>query len=157
MTEHSSSAAEPDLAQGVPLENVVEGGIVKGHVGGEPALLVCQAGELFAVGATCTHYGAPLADGLLAGETIRCPWHHACFSLRTGLPIRPPALDGLKRWRVERRDGQAVVCEELPDTRPPRLAAAQLPESILIIGGGAAGNAAAMTLRREATTVRSPC
>ncbi len=149
MTERSSPGAEPDLVQGVPLENVVEGGIVSGHVGGEPALLVCQAGELFAIGATCTHYGAPLADGLLAGDTIRCPWHHACFSLRTGLPIRPPALDSLKRWRVERRGGQAVVCEELPGARPPRLATAQLPESVVIIGGGAAGNAAAMTLRRE--------
>ncbi|WER49396.1 FAD-dependent oxidoreductase [Cupriavidus sp. WKF15] len=149
MTENSSSAAGPDLAQGVPLESIVEGGIVTGHVRGDPALLVCQGGELFAVGATCTHYGAPLATGLLVGDTIRCPWHHACFSLRTGQAVRPPALDSLKRWRVERRDGQAIVGEEVQAARPPALAAAQMPESVVIIGGGAAGNAAALTLRRE--------
>jgi len=149
MTERSSSTAGTDLSQGVPLENVVEGGMVTGHVGGEPALLVCHAGELFAVGATCTHYGAPLADGLLVGDTIRCPWHHACFSLRTGQALRPPALDGLKCWRVERRDGQAFVLDELPAAKPPELAAAQVPESVVIIGGGAAGTAAAVTLRRE--------
>lgn len=149
MTEHSPSPEGPDFSQGVPLEDVVEGGMVTGHVGGEPALLVRQAGELFAVGATCTHYGAPLVSGLLADDTIRCPWHHACFSLRTGQALRPPALNGLKCWRVEQHDGRAVVREALPAAQPPKLATAGLPESVLIIGGGAAGNAAAETLRRE--------
>ena len=97
----------------------------------------------------CTHYGAPLADGLLVGDTIRCPWHHACFSLRTGQVLRPPALDDLKCWRVEQRDGRAFVREALPTVQPPKLAAAELPESVVIIGGGGAGNAAAETLRRE--------
>ncbi len=149
MTERSSSEADIDLAQGVPLERVADGGMVQGQVGGEPALLVSHAGELFAVGATCTHYGAPLAEGLLVDGTIRCPWHHACFSLRTGQALRPPALDGLKCWRVERRDDRAFVCEELPAPTPPVLAPGKLPESVVIIGGGAAGNAAAMTLRQE--------
>lgn len=149
MTEQSSSQAGLDLAQGIPLADVVEGGMVTGHVGGEPALLVHQAGELFAIGARCTHYGAPLAEGLLVYDTIRCPWHHACFSLRTGQTLRPPALDDLKCWRVERRDDRVFVCEALPKARLPELAGAGLPESVVIIGGGAAGNAAAETLRRE--------
>jgi NADPH-dependent 2,4-dienoyl-CoA reductase/sulfur reductase-like enzyme/nitrite reductase/ring-hydroxylating ferredoxin subunit len=149
MTERSSSATAPDLTEGIPLEQVAEGGMVTGHVGGEPALLVRRAGEWFAVGATCTHYGAPLADGLLVGDTIRCPWHHACFSLRTGQVVSPPAQDNLKCWRVEQRDGRAFVREELPAPRPPALTATQLPESVVIVGGGAAGNAAAATLRRE--------
>lgn len=149
MTEHSSSPAGPDLTQGVPLADVVEGGMVTGHVGVEQALLVRQRGELFAVGATCTHYGAPLADGLLVNDTIRCPWHHACFSLRTGQALRPPALNGLKCWRVEQHDGRAFVREALPAAQPPKLAAAALPESVVIIGGGAAGNVAAETLRQE--------
>jgi 3-phenylpropionate/trans-cinnamate dioxygenase ferredoxin reductase subunit len=148
MTEHSSSPAGPDLTQGVVLESIAQGEMVAGHVGGEPALLINQAGELFAIGATCTHYGAPLAEGLLVGDTIRCPWHHACFSLRTGQVLRPPALDDLKCWRVERRDGRAFVHGELSQPQP-RLAAAGLPNSVVIIGGGAAGNAAALTLRRE--------
>jgi NADPH-dependent 2,4-dienoyl-CoA reductase/sulfur reductase-like enzyme/nitrite reductase/ring-hydroxylating ferredoxin subunit len=148
MSERSSSSAGPDFRQGVPLANIIEGDMMTGHVGGEPALLVHQAGELFAVGATCTHYGAPLVDGLLVDDTIRCPWHHACFNLRTGQVLRPPALNDLKCWRVERRDGRAMVREALPAAQPPTLAGAGLPESVVIIGGGAAGNAAAETLRR---------
>jgi nitrite reductase/ring-hydroxylating ferredoxin subunit len=149
MTEYSSSPTGPDLAHGVPLEDIVEGGIVTGHVGGEPTLLVRQRGELFAIGAVCTHYGAPLASGLLVNDTIRCPWHHACFSLRTGQVLRPPALSDLKCWRVEQHDGRAFAREALSAAQPTKLAAAGPPESVLIIGGGAAGNAAAETLRRE--------
>lgn len=149
MTEHSSSQAGPDFTEGVPFADVVEGGMVTGHVGGEPTLLVRQDGELFAIGAMCTHYGAPLSRGLLVNDTIRCPWHHACFNIRTGQALRPPALDDLKCRRVERRDGRAFVREALPTVRPPKLTTIGLPESVVIIGGGAAGNAAAQTLRRD--------
>lgn len=149
MTERSSSQEGPDFTQGVPLVDIVEGGMVTGHVGGKPALLVRQGGKLFAISATCTHYGAPLANGLLVGDTVRCPWHHACFSLRTGQVLRPPALTGLKCWHVEQRDGRAVVGEEPPTSQPPKLAPRGLPKSVVIIGGGAAGTTAALTLRRE--------
>jgi len=149
MTERSSSPDDPDLAQGVPVADIADGGMLMGHVGGKPVLLVRRAGELFAIGATCTHYGAPLADGLLVGDTIRCPWHHACFSVRSGEVLRAPALDDLKCWRVEQHDGKAFVREVLPVVQTPQLAAAQLPESVVIVGGGAAGNAAAVTLRRQ--------
>ncbi|MGH9448995.1 MAG: FAD-dependent oxidoreductase, partial [Terriglobia bacterium] len=149
MTTDSSSPAGPDFTQGVPLADIAEGGMITGHVDGEPVLLVRQAGNLFAIGATCTHYGAPLADGLLVDDTIRCPWHHACFSLRTGQILRQPALNDLKCWRVEQRERRAVVREALPAASPPQLTAAGLPESVVIIGGGAAGNAAAERLRRE--------
>jgi nitrite reductase/ring-hydroxylating ferredoxin subunit len=114
-----SSPAGRDFTQGVPLADVSEGSMVTGHVGGSPALLACQAGELFAIGAVCTHYGAPLADGLPVGDTIRCPWHHACFNFRTGQVLRPPALTDLKCWRVERRDGQAFARDAMPAARPP--------------------------------------
>src|SRR3546814_8385198 len=93
--------------------------MVAGHVGGEAVLLVARGGDVVAVAATCTHYGGPLAEGLVVGETIRCPWHHACFNLRTGRP-HAPALDDLKRWRVETRDGHAFVREEL-DRKSTRL------------------------------------
>ncbi len=117
--------------------------MIAGHVEGEAALLVRRGDDLFAVGNSCTHYGASLSDGLIVDDTVRCPWHHACFSLRTGAAVRPPALDSVPCWQVERRGGRAVVgAKRLPasehiTTRAPR------PSSIVIVGGGAAGNAAA--------------
>jgi NADPH-dependent 2,4-dienoyl-CoA reductase/sulfur reductase-like enzyme/nitrite reductase/ring-hydroxylating ferredoxin subunit len=149
MAENPSQAGGPDLGQGIALQDIAEGRMLLGHVGGQPVLLARSAGELFAVGATCTHYGGPLHEGLLIGDTIRCPWHHACFSLRTGHALRPPALNDLKTWRLEQRNGMAFVQEELPAVIPPNLPVAGLPASVVIVGGGAAGNAAAETLRRE--------
>jgi NADPH-dependent 2,4-dienoyl-CoA reductase/sulfur reductase-like enzyme/nitrite reductase/ring-hydroxylating ferredoxin subunit len=140
----------PDLAKGVAISKVSDGAMLLGHAHGEPALLVRRGDDLFAIGAICTHYGAPLADGLLVGDTVRCPWHHACFSLRTGAALRAPALDPVSCWRVEQRDGSAYVGEQLKSAgKPSPRAEASMPESIVIVGGGAAGNAAAEVLRRE--------
>ena len=110
-----------------------------------------MATELFAIGATCTHYGGPLAEGLVVDDTVRCPWHHACFSLRTGEALRAPALNPVACWRVEQRDGKAFVREKIEQSPAgSRLPAASgMPGSVVIIGGGAAGNAAAEMLRRE--------
>ena len=117
-----------------------------GQVGKSKVLLARAGDEIFAVGALCTHYHGPLAEGLIVGDTVRCPWHHACFSLRTGAPVRAPALDPIACWKVERRDGAIVVRDKLPAPAPSR---ASGPESVIIIGGGGAGLAAADTLRRE--------
>jgi NADPH-dependent 2,4-dienoyl-CoA reductase/sulfur reductase-like enzyme/nitrite reductase/ring-hydroxylating ferredoxin subunit len=140
----------PDLAAGVPLSDVADGSMILGHVESEAILLARRGGELFAVGATCTHYGGPLAEGLLADDTVRCPWHHACFSLRTGEALRAPALDPVSCWRVEQRDGRVYVRDKI-ESRAPRsgsVAGGGL-RSVVIVGGGAAGNAAAEMLRRE--------
>ena len=140
----------PDLVKGVALSKVADGAMLLGHAHGEPVLLARRGGDLFAIGALCTHYGAPLAEGLLAGDTVRCPWHHACFSLRTGAALRAPALDSISCWRVEQRDGSVYVREPLAraeQQRPPP--AAGTPKTVVIVGGGAAGNAAAEMLRRE--------
>jgi 3-phenylpropionate/trans-cinnamate dioxygenase ferredoxin reductase subunit len=145
----ASAPSGPDFAQGVALADLADGVMLAGRVGDESVLLVRRGSELFAVGGHCTHYGGPLAEGLLVGDTVRCPWHHACFSLRTGEPVRPPALNPIKRWRVDQSGGKAFVREALPEATPPKLASQGLPDSVLIVGGGAAGNAAAETLRRE--------
>ncbi len=136
----------PDLTKGIPLVAVADGTMLAGHAYGEPALLARRGDELFAIGSACTHYEGPLAEGLLVGDTVRCPWHHACFSLRTGEAIRAPALDPVPCWRVEQRDGVAYVAEKL---EPPRPATRDTPGAVLVVGGGAAGNAAAEMLRRE--------
>ena len=89
----------PDFGTaGIALTDLAEGALIRGHAHGEPVLLVRRGDELLAVGALCTHFGAPLETGLLVGDTVRCPWHHACFSLRTGEALRAPALDPLACW-----------------------------------------------------------
>lgn len=150
MSEEPAKLSGPDLTEGVALSAVADGAMLAGHAHGEPALLARRGDELFAIGAVCTHYGAPLAEGLLVGDTVRCQWHHACFSLRTGEAIRAPALDPVSCWRVEQRDGIAYVRERLGGAGPTRRPAAPGgPGSVVIVGGGAAGNAAAEMLRRE--------
>jgi NADPH-dependent 2,4-dienoyl-CoA reductase/sulfur reductase-like enzyme/nitrite reductase/ring-hydroxylating ferredoxin subunit len=150
MDAEETKLAGPDFAQGIPLADLAEGGTLVGHAVGEAVLLARRGQEFFAIGAECTHYHGPLADGVLVGDTVRCPWHHACFSLRTGEALRAPALDPVSRWRVEQRDRTIYVREKLePARRPARTAVSAGPESIVIIGGGAAGNAAAEMLRRE--------
>src|SRR5213078_963103 len=135
----------PDLARGVPLGDLADGGMLGGHVGEDAVLLARRGNEVFAIGATCSHYGGPLAEGLIVGDTVRCPWHHACFSLRTGEPVRAPALDPIACWRVERQGTMAFVREKRPE---PSAASASArpgrgPASIVILGGGGAGLAAA--------------
>ena len=143
----------PDFAQGIPSAELADGGMILRHVAGEAVVLARNGGALFAIGAECSHYHGPLAEGVLVADTIRCPWHHACFSLRTGEALRAPALDPVACWRVEQRNGMVYVREKLePAGRTARTAARPEPESIVIIGGGAAGNAAAEMLRREGYT-----
>lgn len=151
MSESKPALKGDDFAQGVALEKIADNAMLLGHAQGKPVILVRRADELFAVGATCTHYGGPLAEGLLVGDTVRCPWHHAAFCLRTGAALRAPALSPIECWRVEQRDGKAYVTEKQADAhiRPALTAADGVPESIVIVGGGAAGNMAAETLRRE--------
>ncbi|WP_210515369.1 FAD-dependent oxidoreductase [Hymenobacter terricola] len=144
----------PDLvADGLALADLADGAMVTGHAHGEPVLLARRGDEIFANTAKCSHLGAPLGQGLFEGDTLRCPWHHACFSLRTGEALRAPALSPLPCWTVERRDGRAYVAQKqerdpLAPVGPPKMAPAH-PAAIVIVGAGAAGSAAAETLRRE--------
>src|SRR6516162_11514184 len=92
MAAEQSKPKGPDLARGVPLADVADGHMLAGHVGDDAVLLARRGDEFFAIGATCSHYGGPLADGLLVDDTVRCPWHHACFNLRTGEVLHAPAL-----------------------------------------------------------------
>jgi NADPH-dependent 2,4-dienoyl-CoA reductase/sulfur reductase-like enzyme/nitrite reductase/ring-hydroxylating ferredoxin subunit len=145
----AGSNHKPDFSRGIASSDLPDGGMLVGHVGEEDVLLVRRGTALYAIGATCSHYGAPLVDGLIVEDTIRCPWHHACFDLKTGTASRPPALNDLACWKVEEKSGTIIVGARLPAPQRPHLASVGLPRSIVIIGGGAAGNMAAETLRRE--------
>jgi NADPH-dependent 2,4-dienoyl-CoA reductase/sulfur reductase-like enzyme/nitrite reductase/ring-hydroxylating ferredoxin subunit len=150
MADSKDSATPPDFKQGIPIRNLQSGSSVLGRVDDEDVILVRAGDEFFAVGAHCTHYHGPLADGLVVGDTVRCPWHHACFSLRTGQALRAPALDPITCWRTERQGDTVFVREKLAaPSAPARSTGPNRPESVVIVGGGAAGLAAADTLRRE--------
>ncbi len=144
---------KPDFRDGFPVHDVPDGGMVLGQVDAEDVILVRRGAELFALSGLCTHYHGPLSEGLVVADTVRCPWHHACFSLRTGEALRAPALDPIACWRVEVVGDTAFVREKLAERGPkPALGAAtsrNLPASVVIVGGGGAGLAAADTLRRE--------
>ena len=140
---------KPDLQQGVSVAALRDGEMLLGHVGDDDVLLARAGNEIFAVGAHCTHYHGPLSDGLVVDQTVRCPWHHACFNLKTGEPLRAPALDPIACWRVERQGDRVTVREKIT-TPPARPAPVTSPSSVAIVGGGAAGLAAADMLRRQA-------
>src|SRR5216683_1444676 len=141
---------KPDFRNGFPISDLGDGSMVSGKIDGEELVLARRGDEVFAIGAHCTHYGGPLTEGLIVGDTVRCPWHHACFSLRNGAALRAPALNPVACWRVEQQDGKIYVREKLePAERGTRPAGRAGPESIVILGGGAAGNTAAEMLRRQ--------
>ena len=139
----------PDLELGIAASEFDGRPKLVGRVGTEQVLVVKSGNEYFAVSALCTHYHGPLVEGLLVDGTIRCPWHHACFDLKTGAVKRGPALDPLERWQVDQQDGRIFVRRQLPHTGNAPYSADMQPESIVIVGTGAAGLAAALTLRRS--------
>jgi 3-phenylpropionate/trans-cinnamate dioxygenase ferredoxin reductase subunit len=167
VTEHSDELTGPDLTQGLEVSSIRPGQLIAGHAFGEPVLLVHVEPNWFAVGGKCTHYGAPLDQGVLVSETIRCPWHHGRFDLHNGAASCAPPLNDLPTYDVvvesdivrvtgKRDHGQvkgeghrargSIAPERVLFEEKPTFG----PESVVIIGGGAAGNACAEMLRREA-------
>ncbi len=117
MADQQASPAGPDLSQGVMLSEF-SGDMLLGHVGDEDVLLVRSGSEIFAVDAHCSHYHGPLAEGLVDGESIRCPWHHACFDLRTGEATRAPALNSIAVWKVEHEGDRIFVRQKREQPKP---------------------------------------
>jgi apoptosis-inducing factor 3 len=151
MADGQGEPRGPDLTRGVAASDIGDGAMLLGHVGDEAVLLARRGAELFAIGATCTHYNGPLAEGLLVDDTVRCPLHHACFSLRTGEALRAPALNPVPCWRVEvEEDGSTIFVRAKVDVPPVHVVKPDPNiKSVVIVGGGAAGNAAAEMLRRQ--------
>ncbi len=149
MASSTVDDAGPDLTLGITLADFGDRPMLRGHVGGDAVLLARLGDEVVAVDAACTHYGGPLAEGIVVGDTVRCPWHHACFSLRSGEALGAPAFDPLSCWRVEREGERFVVRERAVTTPPASAPAVDEPTDIVIVGGGAAGFACAEMLRRR--------
>ncbi len=130
--------AEADLAEGTM--RAVE-------VAGTKVLLTRVGGVCHAVSATCPHAGGPLAEGVLNGGVVICPWHKAAFRVDTGALVEPPALDSLARYSARVVDGQVSV--SLDETVPSSSVAGSDPRVMVVVGTGAAGAMAAQTLREE--------
>ena len=147
MAEASGELKGPDFEHGCKIASLADGEMLLGHAFGEGILVARRGDELFAIGATCTHYGGPLAEGLMVDCTVRCPWHHARFDLRSGEAIAAPALNDVACWKIEKRGDRFYVTGKIDrkPVRKPRLS----PTGVIIVGAGAAGGAAAEMLRRE--------
>ncbi|SLM49457.1 FAD-dependent pyridine nucleotide-disulfide oxidoreductase [Nitrospira japonica] len=142
------SLSGPDLRTvGAASSELPDGGMLLGHFNGEPVLLVRKGTTVHAMGAKCTHYGGPLAEGLFDGSVVRCPWHHACFRPETGEAVHAPAFDPVACYSTEKRGGRLFVNQKL-SAPPAHAPSTSVPSSVIIVGGGAAGFAAAEMLRR---------
>src|ERR1051325_5017381 len=151
MAEAVNELEGPDFEKGYETENLSDGEMLLGHAFGEPVLVARRGEELFAIGATCTHYGGPLAKGLMVDCTVRCPWHHAQFDLRTGEALAAPALNTVSCWNTQKRGDRIFVTGKRDaNLAPPKPALS--PSSVVIVGAGAAGGAAAEMLRRQGYT-----
>src|SRR6059058_441169 len=132
MAEASGDLERPDFEKGCKIDQVADGEMLLGHAFGEQVLVARRGDELFAIGATCTHYGGPLAEGLMVDCTVRCPWHHAHFNLRKGEAIAAPALNNVTCYKIEKRGDQFFVTGKIDEkfARKPK----STPASVTIIG-----------------------
>jgi apoptosis-inducing factor 3 len=142
---HATELTGPDLTVGLAVSDLTEKVPFVGHAQGEAIVLIRIGADIHALGATCSHYGGPLAEGLVVGETLRCPWHHACFELRTGDAVGAPALNPVACYEVHRRGDRVVVGPKKSRSPPPP--PPKSPAAVVIVGAGAAGAAAAERLR----------
>ncbi len=145
----NSPPTGPDFTKGIASSELPAEGVLLGQADGEAVLLVRRPGAVHAIGAKCTHYGSSLADGLVVGNTIRCPWHHACFDLESGEAIGAPALNPLPCWDVTEKDGRIELFAKRAHVSPAPRVGAGVPSSVVIIGAGAAGESAAEEVRRR--------
>lgn len=147
----------PDYAV-APADALADGTMKQVQAGDTDVLLVRLDGAYYALHGHCTHYGGPLAEGVLSGDRVVCPWHHACFAVRTGSQLEPPGLDDLPRYPTRVQQGQVFV--SLPDEVAgalPKPMARRDPEdarTLVVLGAGAAGAYAAEAARAAGFTGR---
>lgn len=123
------------------------------QVGETKVLLTRLKGKFHTVGSVCTHYGGPLAEGVLSGERVYCPWHQSVFNALSGDLEEPPGFDAVPRFEVRLEGDQVVVAvpDEQVERRTPAMCKCDSRadgRTFVILGAGGAGQAAAETLRQ---------
>ena len=127
-----------------------DGEMTRLELEGKPVVVVRTEGEYHAFCGNCPHYGAPLDQGVLRGHMLMCPWHHACFDVRSAVRLEPPALNDLARYPLRIENGEILVALPNDNVREPQGKVDPADgRQFVIVGGGAAGNAAAEELRRQ--------
>lgn len=134
------------------VNDLQDGDMKEVEAGDQKILLTLLDGAFHAIGGECAHYGGPLAEGVLSGVHVTCPWHQARFHVKTGELADPPALDSMARFETKVQGDKVIVV--LPDEPSGMVTPALIkqdlksdPRTFVILGGGAAGNAAAQKLR----------
>lgn len=128
------------------------------EAGEKQVLVVKENGKVYAMGAKCTHFGAPLNSGIFCKGKIYCPWHGACFNSKTGDIEEFPALDPIPVYpvnidpttnevKVTLRNNSHLSSQNA--TKTLCKASEDNSEYVVIIGSGAAGHSCAETLRQE--------
>jgi 3-phenylpropionate/trans-cinnamate dioxygenase ferredoxin subunit len=83
---------------------------VKVEIDGVPIVVVRDAaGDVFAIGDTCTHGDISLSEGFVEDDTVECWAHGSKFSLRTGKPLNLPAYEPVPVFKVELIDGDVYI------------------------------------------------
>jgi NADPH-dependent 2,4-dienoyl-CoA reductase/sulfur reductase-like enzyme/nitrite reductase/ring-hydroxylating ferredoxin subunit len=136
-----------DWVKVVAENELMEGAASVVEVEEKKVLLVRSEGRIYACGNECSHYHAPLSDGLIAGHVVTCPWHNARFDIRDGGLVAPPGLNNVSSYETKVENGQVWIRQSGKGTIP--MPEGEDDRTMLIVGAGAAGNSAAETLRRE--------
>lgn len=152
-----SPVKEKDVVTAVVCQesDLQDGQMKEVEVEDQKVLLVRTQGQYRAVGGKCSHYGAPLIKGVLLGDRVRCPFHGACFNVKTGDIEEYPGLDSLPSYKVRVEDGKVFVSIDkrtLKLTKRVREMSCRVPginHTILLIGGGPASLVCAETLRQN--------
>eukprot|EP00994_Dinema_validum_P009649 NODE_972_length_1194_cov_77.732751_g734_i0.p1 GENE.NODE_972_length_1194_cov_77.732751_g734_i0~~NODE_972_length_1194_cov_77.732751_g734_i0.p1 ORF type:complete len:358 (-),score=101.59 NODE_972_length_1194_cov_77.732751_g734_i0:119-1138(-) len=135
--------------------DVPEGTLKEFDVEGDNKILLAkEKGAVFCVSHKCTHYGAPLKGGVLSNGRVRCPWHGACFNVKSGDIEDYPGVDSLSTFPVRVENDRVIVsldASNFPPAKRARVASCAVTskEHVVIVGGGPAGATCADVLRQQ--------
>ena len=108
--DHSRQADLPEQFSAVISETeLTNGKATRADYKGTPIVLIKRGSHLYALDATCSHLGGPLAEGKLDGDTIQCPWHGSKFSIIDGHVVKGPSVYAQPCLDVEIQSGQVRV------------------------------------------------